>query len=105
MEARWHVEFTGVELVGGAELAAPVEKATTGPIETATMGPRALEGRDGREAWWRGGKTGCCTPARWRYRLAERRRGGEGGGERGRRGSMTERGHGLTETCHGATVM
>jgi hypothetical protein len=32
MEARWRVEFTSVELVGGAELAAPVEKATTGPM-------------------------------------------------------------------------
>jgi hypothetical protein len=32
IEARWHVEFTVVELVGGAELAAPVEKATAGPM-------------------------------------------------------------------------
>ena len=30
MEAHQHVEFTGKELVGGAELATPVEKATIG---------------------------------------------------------------------------
>jgi hypothetical protein len=28
MEARRHVEFTGVDLVSGVEFAAPVEKAT-----------------------------------------------------------------------------
>jgi hypothetical protein len=73
------VEFTGVELAGGVELAASVEKATIGPMERATTGPRALEGHDGREAWWRGEKTGCHTLARWRYHLAEQRHGGEGG--------------------------
>jgi hypothetical protein len=30
MEARWYVELTGVELTSGAELAAPVEKASAG---------------------------------------------------------------------------
>jgi hypothetical protein len=45
MEARWRLEFTGVEL------AAPVEKATAGPVEKVVAGPRALEGRSGREAW------------------------------------------------------
>jgi hypothetical protein len=44
------MEFTDVELVGGAELAAPVEKDATGL--------RALEGHDVREARWRGRKTG-----------------------------------------------
>jgi hypothetical protein len=36
MEARRRVEFTGVELVGGAELAALMEKATEGSVEKAT---------------------------------------------------------------------
>jgi hypothetical protein len=36
MEARHSVEFTGVELADGAELAAPVEKATIGPVEKAS---------------------------------------------------------------------
>jgi hypothetical protein len=52
MESRRRVEFTGVKLAGGAALAAPVEKAA---------GPQALEGRSGREARWRGRKTGCCA--------------------------------------------
>jgi hypothetical protein len=30
MEARWRVVFIGVKLVGGAELAAPVEKTVVG---------------------------------------------------------------------------
>jgi hypothetical protein len=30
MEARQHVEFTGVELVDGVELATPVEKTAAG---------------------------------------------------------------------------
>jgi hypothetical protein len=32
MEDRRRVEFTGVELVGGAELATPVEKAVAGLV-------------------------------------------------------------------------
>jgi hypothetical protein len=47
MEARWCVEFTGVELVGGAKLAALVEKVATGrsggedgPLLAATVGRR-----------------------------------------------------------------
>ncbi|XP_066312941.1 uncharacterized protein [Miscanthus floridulus] len=71
MEDRRHVVFIGVELSGGVELAAPVEKATAGP--------RAAEGRDGREARWRGRKMGCRALVQWRCRLAERRRDGEGG--------------------------
>jgi hypothetical protein len=65
MEASRHVEFNSVELVGGVDLAAPMEKTTTSP--------RALEGRGGRETWWRGRKTGCCALARWRCRMAEQR--------------------------------
>jgi hypothetical protein len=38
MEARRHVEFTVVELVGGAELAAPVEKAMAGSVENVAAG-------------------------------------------------------------------
>jgi hypothetical protein len=30
MEARQHVEFTGVELAGGVELITPVQKTTAG---------------------------------------------------------------------------
>ena len=37
--------FTDVELAGGMELDAPVEKATAGLVEKATVGPRAIEGR------------------------------------------------------------
>jgi len=56
------VEFTGVELTDGAKLAAPVEKAAAG-----------------REAQWRGRKTGCRAWTRWRCQSAEQRRDGEGG--------------------------
>ena len=42
------MEFTGAELAGGVVLAAPVEKATTGPLEKAA-------------AWWTGRKMGCCA--------------------------------------------
>jgi hypothetical protein len=38
MEARRRVKSTSVELVGGAELAAPVEKAATDPVEKALVG-------------------------------------------------------------------
>jgi hypothetical protein len=79
MEACRHVEFTGVELIGGAELAALVEKDAASPVEKAAAGPHTLEGHDRREEWRRGRKTGCCALARWRYRLAEQRGGGEGG--------------------------
>jgi hypothetical protein len=44
-EARQRVEFTGVEIVSGAELAAPVKKVMTSPVDKATVGPHALEGR------------------------------------------------------------
>jgi hypothetical protein len=73
------VEFTGVKLSGGAELVAPVEKDAPSPMEKAMAGPRALEGRGGREAWWRGRKMGCYALARWRCWLAKRRSRGEGG--------------------------
>ena len=43
MEARRRVEFTGVELAGGAELAAPVEKAAAGH-SGGEGGPHAGEG-------------------------------------------------------------
>jgi hypothetical protein len=64
MEARRCVEFTGVELTSGAELAAPMEKATTSLVEKVAVGPRAGESHDEREAQWRGRKTGCRTWAR-----------------------------------------
>ena len=54
MKARWHVEFISVELAGGAELAAPVEKAMAGPMEKAAAGPCAGEAHSRREARWRG---------------------------------------------------
>ena len=38
MEARRRVKFTDVELAGGADLAALVEKATVGPMEKAVVG-------------------------------------------------------------------
>jgi hypothetical protein len=44
------VEFTGVDLAGGAGLAALVEKAAACPVEKIVAGPRALEGRGGRKA-------------------------------------------------------
>jgi hypothetical protein len=47
MEAHWRVEFTGVELVGGAELAALVEKTTAGPVEKTMMDPHTREAHDG----------------------------------------------------------
>jgi hypothetical protein len=47
MEARRCVEFTGVELVGGAKLAALVEKAAAGPVEKTVVGPCTLEGCGG----------------------------------------------------------
>jgi hypothetical protein len=49
MEARRRVVFIGVELGGGAELTAPVEKATTGLVEKATAGGRR-SGEGGRPA-------------------------------------------------------
>ena len=52
------MEFTSVELTGGAELAAPMEKATTGPLEKAAAGLCTGEARNGREARWGGRKTG-----------------------------------------------
>ena len=37
MEAHRRVEFTGVELAGGTEIAAPVEKATAGSVEKPAL--------------------------------------------------------------------
>jgi hypothetical protein len=66
------MDFTHVELIGGVELAALVEIATTCPRG---------EGYSGREAWprWRGRKTGYHALARRRCPLTERRRDGEEG--------------------------
>ena len=55
MEARRRVEFTDVELAGGAKLAAPVEKAVAGPVEKAAAGPCVGEARGTREAPWASG--------------------------------------------------
>ena len=41
------MEFTGVELADGVELAASVEKAMTCPVEKAAADPHALESRGG----------------------------------------------------------
>jgi hypothetical protein len=41
------MEFTGVQLAGGAELTAPVEKAAAGPVEKAAAGCSGREGHDG----------------------------------------------------------
>jgi hypothetical protein len=79
MEARRRVKFTGAELTGGAELAALVEKATVDPVEKVTVGSCAREARGGREARWRGRKTGSHALAWSRYQLAERRHDGERG--------------------------
>jgi hypothetical protein len=38
MEARRRVKFIGVQLVGGAEITASVEKVTAGPVEKAVAG-------------------------------------------------------------------
>jgi hypothetical protein len=38
IEARRHVEFIGVELVSGVEIAASVEKAAAGLVEKAVAG-------------------------------------------------------------------
>ena len=48
MEAHCCVEFTGVELIGGVELAAPVEKVAAGPVEKAAASHSGGEG--GHEA-------------------------------------------------------
>jgi hypothetical protein len=61
------MKFTAVEL------AAQVEKDAASPVNKATVGPRALEGHAGREARWRGRKTGCCALARWRVGSLRRR--------------------------------
>jgi hypothetical protein len=81
MEARRRVKFTGAELAGSAELAAPVEKATVDPVENVTVGSCAGEARSGREARWRERKRGSRALAWRRYQLAERRRDGEGGAD------------------------
>jgi hypothetical protein len=51
------VEFTGVELIGDAKLATPVEKAMIGPIEKAVVGRSgggAVEREAGGSVRWRG---------------------------------------------------
>jgi inactivated superfamily I helicase len=58
MEARRPVEFTDVELAGGLDLAASVEKATAGLVEKVVASPRAAVVRGGQEVQWRGRKTG-----------------------------------------------
>jgi hypothetical protein len=50
MEAHQCVKFTGVELPGGVELAAPVEKAATSLVEKTATGSRALEDQGGLSA-------------------------------------------------------
>jgi hypothetical protein len=57
------VEFITVELVGGVELTALVEKTVAGSVEKPTTGLHAGEARGGREVWWRGRKMGCLALA------------------------------------------
>jgi hypothetical protein len=69
------MEFTSVELAGGVELIAPMEKVAAGLVEKAAAGGRhsGEERKTDRRAW-----------AWWRCRPAERRRWrGRCGGERG----------------------
>jgi hypothetical protein len=59
-----HVEFTGVEVIGDAKLATPVEKATTGPIEKVVVGCSgggAVEREVGGSVQWRGRCSGEKT--------------------------------------------
>jgi hypothetical protein len=42
--------FTGVDLVSGTKLAAPVEKAAVGLVEKTVMGPHTLDGCGRRKA-------------------------------------------------------
>jgi hypothetical protein len=63
MEARQRVEFTGAKLAGGVELAAPLEKTTSGPVEKAAVGRYGGEGEQER-----GGEEGG-QEARWRRRV------------------------------------
>jgi hypothetical protein len=37
------VEFTGVELAGGAEIGASVEKTAAGPVEKTTVGLHTVQ--------------------------------------------------------------
>jgi hypothetical protein len=70
----WNSTFTGVELAGGVELAAPVEKAATGPVKKVTAGrsgedgPRVVEGHD------RYGEEGHDGSLGWRRQTARWRR-------------------------------
>jgi hypothetical protein len=89
MEACRQLEFTGIELAGGAELAAPVEKAAAGPMEKASVGPYVGEARGGREAWWRGRRAVVL----WRGGDVGRRWRGKRIGERRHQGGAVERGH------------
>ena len=52
MEAHRRVKFTDVELAGGADLAALMEKVAVGPVEKATVHPRAREAHGWREMRW-----------------------------------------------------
>jgi hypothetical protein len=85
------VEFTGVELACGAELAAPVEKAMAGRFggegrprdgRETRLRERKAGDRSGQGAPWRGRKTGSRAGARWRCHREERR------------GVMADRGYG-----------
>ena len=59
MDARWHVEFTSVELTRSAEVTAPMEKDAASPVEKAAACERR-GGKGGRRATalWHGGDAG-----------------------------------------------
>ena len=104
------MEFTSVELAGGAELAAPMETATTDPLEKAAVGLCTGEARGRREALWRGRKTGHRALERKRCLPTEWRRGGEGGvvkRETRWRALIVEAAwrSAVAESYHGAAVM
>ena len=66
------MKFTVVEL-GGAELAAPMEKATAGPVEKAAAAPCTEKPTTGER---HGGEGGRRAAVLWRGGDAVRQRGG-----------------------------
>jgi hypothetical protein len=96
MEACRRLKYTGVELVGGTELATLVEKAMAGPVEKAAVGGEggrwaAVLWHGGDAAWPSGGAVEReARSLRWR------------GGARSlkKRGGARSRSHGdLSQRC------
>ena len=79
------MEFTDVELAGGAKLAAPVKKAATDPVEKVVMDLvllSSLQWRKPSVRWRRLRRTGGvaemeeCGPPRWAGGAMEMEEGG-----------------------------